>query len=242
MRPIEPIDEIRFAVKTGFLTKAMWHEFFAEGGECWRRRNWNLLSSRGFFKPHTSKRATEVLVLNPKNKLVKETVGDDICRPPYVAQLDHDEIIARSILRLCRAGVVAAFQVETELKRWAPKSHWRQALENRDKFPDALIHFRNGLRVAIELELTLKSRRRYRHILRTYRSYNSCDQIIYIVNSESIFTSITESMDEIRYVDESRPIAFMWLDEWVADPMTARIVFRTKATTIPQMISIPEKV
>lgn len=235
MPMIKPEEEIRFTAKTGFLTKEIWNDFFAEGGERWRRKQWRFLARRGFFCIHPSKRASEVLVLNTKNKDVIAMVGDDISAPPFIAQIDHDELVARALLQFLKANTIANYQLESELKRLYPLVRNRRSRDEKEKYPDALIRLTNGLHIALEMELTLKSRRRYRHILRTYRTRQDADRIIFIVRSVNIFESISQAIQDTYYPIHERPIGFAWLDEWTSDPLKARIDFRSFSTSWREM-------
>jgi len=237
MKPIMPEAEIRFAAKTGFLTKPLWREFFAEGKPRWQRETWRLLLARGFFCQHPSRRAIDVLVPNPRCKDVINLVGGHLAAPPFVAQLDHDEIMARSLLRLSKANALASYQTEAELKKLSPLVRRRYSADENEKFPDALVEMKSSLRLALELELTLKSRRRYLHILRTYRMREDFDKIIFIVRSQNIFESITQAMTDMYYPVLERPIGFAWLEEWASDPLTARIDFKTSSTSWKNLVT-----
>jgi len=238
MPRIKPESEIRFAAKTGFLTKEIWNEFFAEGGERWRRKQWRLLAERGFFRVHPSRRASEVLVLNTKNKDVIAMVGDDISAPPFIAQIDHDELVARTLLQFLKENAIATHQTESELKRLYPLARNRRSGDEKEKYPDALIELKGGLRIALEMELTLKSRKRYRHILRTYRARQDADRIIFIVRSASIFESISQAIQDTYYPILERPIGFAWLDEWTLDPLKARIDFKSFSSSWREMADL----
>ena len=230
-----PEAEIRFAARTGFLSKRIWRKFFAEGGERWQRKNWSLLSSRGFFAAHRSRRARDVLVLNSCNKGVRAVVGDNISSPPFVAQLDHDELVAISLLRLAQSGAISSYQTESELKRYFPVVRNYHISNEREKFPDALVEVMGGPTVALELELTLKTRKRYREILQAYRSRKMTGKIVFIVRSAAIFESIKQGMQDIHYPVHERPVGFAWLDEWEENPVSARIQFKSSSTSIEEI-------
>lgn len=239
MPRLKPEAEIRFAAKTGFLTKEIWNGFFAEGGERWKRKQWRLLVERGCFRFHHSRRASEVLVLNTKNKDVIAMVGDDISAPPFIAQIDHDELVARTLLQFLKANTIANYQTESELKRLYPLARSRRNSDEKEKYPDALIEIKSGLHIALEMELTLKSRKRYRHILRAYRMRQDADRIIFIVRSANIFESISQAVQDTYYPILERPIGFAWLDEWTSDPLKARIDFKSFSTSWREM-NFPE--
>lgn len=236
MRPRNiPESEIAFAGKTGFLSKSIWMEFFAEGQERWRRESWNLLQARGFFLPHRSSRANDILIPNRSNVSVRALIGDDVPLAPYVGQLDHDEILATSLLRLQQSQVIATFQTEAELKKAVVISMQRKNPDEREKYPDAIVQLVGGLNIALELELTLKSRRRYRNILRTYRTRQDTSRIVFIVRSSAIFDSIRQAMLDTSYPALERPIGFVWLEDWKKDPVNAAIDFKSMNTSMIKM-------
>src|SRR5574338_128979 len=101
MRPyIVPEVEIRFAAQTGFLSKQLWNEFFSQGSERWKRKQWSFFRQRELFIPHPSRFAKDILVLQRKSPVVKRIAGDSISSPPFIAQIEHDEIVARILLLL----------------------------------------------------------------------------------------------------------------------------------------------
>lgn len=158
--------------------------------------------------------------------------------PAFVAQLDHDELMARSLLRLSRAKVIAAYRTEGELKRLFPLARNRYSPDQKEKYPDAIIETVSGLSVALELELTLKTRRRYRQALRTYRARSDVSRIVFIVRSAAAFDSITQAMKDTYYPVLERPIGFTWADDWTRDPLSARIDFKSTATSIGEMAGL----
>lgn len=239
MRPrLIPEAEIRFAAKSGFLTKGLWNEFFAEGGDRWRRMQWAFLSERHIFKPHRSSRASNVVVLNPKNTHVQKLVGNEISAAPFVAQLDHDELVARSLLQLSQTKAISDYQTESELRRLFPLIRNRYRPKEREKYPDAIVQVTRGPKVALELELTLKARRRYRQVLRTYRSRKDVGRIVFIVRSAVMFESITQAIKDTYYPLLERPIGFAWLEDWSQNPARARIDFKSTSTSVLEMTGL----
>jgi hypothetical protein len=234
VRPrIVPEEEIRFAAKTGFLRRSFWEEFYGSDSKSWRSRQWRSFVDNKFFLPHPSALAKDVLVPNPRNAFVKRLVGAEISAPPFVAQLEHDSIVARTLLLLSRGKVVQSFTTEAELKRrHQDDRHWFDRSEKL-KFPDAILTIAGGdtsFNVALEVELTVKSQKRYR--IRT---------VVFVINSSGIFKAISKAMKDSRYPDWQKPIGFGRTDEWSVDPVTAPVIFRERTVSMKTMAELLPK-
>ena len=118
MRPRKvPATEIRFAAKAGFLSRSIWQEKFATGLGRWQRRRWRQLQERGYFIQYPYPLRRSFLVLNRKNSVVKSLVGEAISTHPFVAQVEHDEWVAKILLTLARDPKVLGYRLEAEMKR-----------------------------------------------------------------------------------------------------------------------------
>lgn len=223
-----PKNEIVFSAKTGFLTRALWEEFFAPKSRSWRFRRWRNILEMGIFIPHPSKMVRDVFVLNPNNRIVKSIVGEEISCAPFVAQIEHDEAVARILLELIAIDKVEGFITEAEQKRNYESEFETKQTEAKLKFPDALIKIRTRkglMMVALEIECTQKSQKRYRSVLEKYKTRNFVDIVIFIVNSQGMKRSIQRAKIHTEYRDATRPIGFAKLPEWLVDPCEAKIEF-----------------
>lgn len=243
MKRYEPIREIKFAAKSGFLTKDLWNEFFASGSVSWRNKLWASFTNEKIFFPHYAKIASRVLVLNRRNKLVQETVGEEVVSPPFVSQLDHDEKVAKIVLGLAKDGVLTNYRLEPELKRLSSGLKRHYGSEQRDKYPDALIQLSNEKRtkLAIELELTKKDPKRYRNIMDTYSSFQSADLVVFVVRDDRISQTIKQAMRDSYYPDLERPVGFGRLEDWIANPSTAKISFADTVTSLSAIAKTKDK-
>ena len=168
----QPIREIEFMAKSGFITKELWEEFFFNGSRSWKFQLWKNLKDEKVLIEHRSKNGRDIWVLNRRHPLVIKTVGDAISTAPFVAQIAHDELVCRFALETMKQGLGIAYRLEPELKKMAPKTirHYETSL--REKYPDGLIQLNDNdkTRVALELELTRKSPKRYRQMLEDRKS------------------------------------------------------------------------
>lgn len=185
-----PREEIAFAAKYGFLTRDLWLRFFETGGRTSQYVRWNRLTEREFFKAYPAARSDEVLVLNRANAW-KFCLGDPV-NPPPLAQLRHDELAASGAVRLERGRLVSGIQSEAELKR--TEFDWHNALL---KFPDLLVQVADQ-KIAIELELTQKSRDRYRKLVDCYLRRQDLRYIIFVVPNKAIMNALVRAFGDVE--------------------------------------------
>ncbi len=235
MKPYDPSAEIRLAVRCGFLSKELWNEFFAEGKPRWRRHVWSRFVSSGLFKPHYSKRATDVIVPNFDHTLVKRISGGEVTHAPNTAQIDHDEIIVKSFLSLEKQQLIFSAKFEAELKREDLRSLRHFNPSEKTKYPDLVIEVQSHSepkKIAIELELSRKEPKRYRQMMNTYMTSKQFSSIIFITELENVKTSIQKAIRDTYYPDWERPVGFVVLKEWIKDPSEATIYVNDKATKL----------
>ena len=162
MNPYIPNKEIELAARTGFLSKSLWLKYFATGTVAWRNRVWKNFVYRGYFEPHPSRRANDVVVLNAKNLYVKKYAAS-LVQPPPVSVLDHDEIVVETYLRFEKLKSLAYSKFEAEIKKEYFSDKKNILLHQSVKFPDLLISLKGPVerkRIAIEVELSRKEPKR----------------------------------------------------------------------------------
>ena len=101
----------------GFMSRPLWNEFFAVGAERWGRRQLRFMIDRGLLAGHSNPAARDCWVLTPLAKQYLENENTAIVRPAPVAQIHHDECIARWLFRLSKDGIIGKWQGELELKQ-----------------------------------------------------------------------------------------------------------------------------
>lgn len=233
----DPVNEIRFATKAGFITKNIWIRYFANGSDGWKNKLWNSLLLRGHFLKHPSRRANDTLVLNPNDNLVRKLIGYEKSRAPFVSQIDHDEITARIILDLLKDAVITDYRLEPELKRMTPEVHRQFDSKQKTKYPDGLIKLQNEdqTRIAIELELTRKEPKRYRDIIEAYATFKNAELVIFILRDERLALTLKNAMRDKFYPKHVRPIGFGKLSEWQENPAKAPIMFDEHTTSLDEL-------
>lgn len=233
----QPIEEIRFAAKTGFLSRRLWLDFFARGSKSWRNKSWRAMHEYGDFLPHPASRAGDVIVPNRKSLLVQRLVGGAVASPPYISQLDHDEICARIALSLERRGLIRSYLTEADQKRLFFGSFRSYREAQAVKFPDLLLELRSpkgNLQVAVELELSRKSPRRYCEIFRALRDGPRRELVIFLSRSDGVFDALARAMKDVTFPTWERPIGFGLVEEWLANPARARISLSDRETSLEE--------
>jgi hypothetical protein len=235
MKPYNPVIEMKLAARTGFLSKKLWTKYFAVGKTAWQNRVWMNPSMRGYFKPHPSSRAESVIVLDRENYFVEKAFGDEITSPPSVAVLDHDEIMVETFLRIDRLDSLAHAKFEAELKRADLRNKRHFDPSDKTKYPDLLIAFsgpNSQFKIAIELELSRKEPKRYRQMMNAYMSNKDVSLIIFVTDLEIVENGIKAAIRDTYYPEWERPVGFVSLKDWLADPMKAAIRAGEKVTCL----------
>lgn len=238
MRPYDASREIRLAAKSGFLSKRIWREFFGAGGTRWQNLVWKSFLEKELFRKHPSKYATDVLIPNSRNKLVQSLVGEEISSPPYISQMDHDETVMRGLLDLHGRILIDGFRFEQELKRESGVCYVGGGYSGAAKFPDAVVRLaRPGkLKVlALELELSRKTPKRYRQAMDALVALKGVDRVVFVTRSEVITAAIQRAMRDNYYPYWERPIGFAKLADWKENPAVAPISFEGESTSMEQL-------
>jgi hypothetical protein len=243
MRPCKvPAAEIRFAAKAGFLSRSIWEEFFATGLGRWQRRRWRQLQERGYFVRYPYPLRRSFLVLNRKSPVVKSLVGESISTHPFVAQVEHDEYVAKILLTLAGDSKVLGYRFEPEIKReeWDQKQFRRGS--QKTKYPDAVIEIStpSGVeKIALEIETSHKDQKRYCQILSSYAARKDLAKVLFLSRSKLVFEGLKAAMRETYYPDDERPIGFCDLDAWLRNPFKAAIYVTSGVTTLERIVRPP---
>lgn len=221
-----PMREILFAAKTGFLSKPLWHEFFAQRSRAQNARIWKDMVGQGYFRLHPSEMLRNVLVLTPKSLEVLQKQGLVAVTHPHISVFDHDEKVSKIALGLERARVLEQFTTESELKKrffvWMKTTAEGRAT----KFPDLILDL-GGTgqfnRIAIEVEQSLKSFERYKSMMNSYANAKKIQAVIFISDQQAIFNRIGRAMTTVNFPSWERPVGFGLMNEWLKSPDTADI-------------------
>jgi hypothetical protein len=203
---------LEFLAKNGFASvRGLEREFF--GGIAHRNHYRSIvrLSDKGLVERLLGD-GDEILGYKLSRKglrLLKAIAGEKfaIQKPPqqFRTQYDHDELLIgiRSIFEKCPA--VSAFQSEQTVREHLARSYGYSEKEGAGyKVPDAIFELKtpNGeFKVALELELTQKSKLRYRKILKQLALSQDWDTVFFISKDQTISNAIQGTLKDLRVKD-----------------------------------------
>lgn len=233
--PWQPDQEIVFAGRSGFLTKRIWRKHFAgDSHASWINKKWNLMKNQGYFFDHPSSLSEDVLIPNPNSFLVQRLCPGGVFRSPFIAQLRHDETMFDGLLSLQAQGFVRDFVTEGELKK-AESTGFSTAREPL-KLPDLLITTEGGISLAVEIELTQKSKRRYWAMLNAYRMRRDVNAILFVVPNRAVISAILAASRAAMFPQKEVPFGFMSAESWLACDSKRPMTFAEKATTLREVM------
>ncbi len=146
-----------------------------------------------------TKRGREVLqLLFPEQSV-------SFVRRAYKTSFEHDQLLI-DVQRIFQASpVVKEFETESELRRRiepvkSGDSLWKESRA----IPDALFTFETPnqrIKVAVELELTLKSARRYARIFRHHLLSKEWNLVFYIIKDRRLLMPLREKLEKAKRED-----------------------------------------
>lgn len=229
-----PLEEMEFAARVGFLTRTLWREFFGSGTLRWQNMVWRRLKEDGFFRAHAG--MPGLYLPNPQHPLL-DLRAPYIAKPPILSQLVHDELVARSYLLLKRELPNSELKTEAYLKKEAPINNKGLRVEQSKKHPDLVLNLDGDL-TAFEIELSQKSRARYRAILRGYRA-GGFERIIYLIRSKGVMNAIESAAHEVSFPRSEIPLGFGSIADWRLNPLETAIHFDHATEKVSDLI-LPE--
>ena len=215
-RYIIPKREIQFAAKSGFLTKKIWMEFFNSHRRSWANDRWLSFKSRGLFMKHSSPLLRNCLVLNKSSPHIQGLISEGVSSPPPAPQIYHDELVARIVLKLLSYGFVdETYYLEPEIRRIQQDDERDQKERGHIKYPDAVFDLKTGsqlLRVALEVEISIKSQMRYKRIIKSYSTSTKIEKIVIVHYGGRIRSSFEKVISKYGYLYSIKPMFFIGLD------------------------------
>lgn len=217
-----PFQAIRLAAKTGFITKGLWKNYIATGSsKTWMYYSWRFMERRKYFQKHPDVRYQDVLILNTKSlrtrvALQLAEIGRPVS-PPFSKNIRHDEILLSGILQLENQNLLDGWTSEAELKSLKPVYFRTNSDGDLPKYPDAVLRVlcpESFKMVAVELEMTAKSRQRYLQILANYMKMAGVDYVLFVVGNDSIRRTIQNCLKPYLHHKFVQNIGFMNVNSW----------------------------
>ena len=146
-----------------------------------------------------TKRGKEVLRNSPAANLRPAN------RRAYKTQFEHDQYLIDLRRILQESPIVKEFKTEAEVRKQLIDSnakllHW----ENLPHIPDAtfsLVMPGQTMRVALEVELTLKNKKRYAKIFRNHLLARTWEMVIYVVKDANFRDRLMATLNDIKSTD-----------------------------------------
>lgn len=153
--------------------------------------------------------------LTKKGKEILELLSNKqtpiVPRKTYKTEFEHDQLLIDVRRILLKSPLVSDFRTEGEVKKEMLKTQtgvidWK----NLPHIPDATFHLKTTTtvrRIAVELELSRKSRARYRKIFRSHLLSNKWDIVFYIVKDEVLQKHLRQELVETKKTDTRIKVA-----------------------------------
>lgn len=235
------LEALRFAGKTGFLSRVTWDRFFAQGMPRWHRRQLEKLVAKGYLKPHPNPQGHGIFVLTEKAREVLAQHSWSYVRPTPVGQLGHDQIVSNSVLALQSASVLQGWSVERELFRDSSQSYALSKRERVIKYPDALLRvqaFGKPMLMALEYERQRKAASRYQAVLRAYAGMNDLSMILFVCQNVAVRKAIEGGLKHFVQTPLAGRVGFADAEEWIASPLKAAISIRSGTIRLGEVCAV----
>ncbi len=212
VKVLEFIYQNRFA-DVEVIKDAFWPE--RTGRNHYRRLN--LLLQRGYVNSmvgdsgHLVGFQVSRRGLTAIRRLGSKRIGKGHIRPLYKTAFQHDKILIRLRRIFEESPLISHYTPEHELRAALAKKHGRQ--EKRDeryKVPDALFHLKTPtghFKVALELELSIKSKVRYATMMRQLCISDDFSVVFFVASDEALRKVLEDSLAEVRSRDR---LVQMW--------------------------------
>lgn len=221
---------INFAARFGFLTKDIFFEYLCHNSKSQQYQNWKFLIEKGYF--YSSKRQQGLLHLTSKGKKLAQY---QVAPNKSLYTLAHDILVSTLLLELENTALVKESWTEFELVRDPLRTSLILGVTRIDKLPDLVVDL-NGhnktLRIAIEVENTLKSKERYSRIGSSYLNMKNINLVAYCCSSLTIQRAVRNTFSDAIFLKEQKsPISFLTED-------FRKMKFETDAWLLNRKISL----
>lgn len=199
---------INFAARFGFLTKEIFFEHLCFYQTTQQYYHWNRLITGGYF--FKSQKQHNLIYLTLKGKKLA-TVSVAPNKSLYI--LNHDILVAKIFLQLERTGKLLIAWTEFELSKDQYQTCILLGVNRIDKLPDLLVDLQGAnktIRIAIEIENTLKAKDRYLRISQGYLSMKNVNLLMYGCSSLVIENTVARAFSGAEFVRGQKvPITFL---------------------------------
>lgn len=151
----------------------------------------------------------------------------------YRSAKEHDGIMRKLRDIFLQSPIVSNYLTEAKVKSTLAKKHGGQkSREEFYKVPDAIFTLRQShkaLRIAVELEIALKSKKRYLMMMQQLCLSNDFDNVFLIAQSENVLNQLRSHLRDVRennlrvrHHDHEHGFYFVLLSKFLEDGLEAR--------------------
>lgn len=170
-------------------------------------------------------------------------------RKAYANQFNHDKLLGRILRRFSSQPFVAFTETEEDIRvRYRQKVEAFRTGYDEFKIPDGriVLEASSGIQigVAIELELTLKSRRSYESIFSDYQKLSDWQILLYIVDNPASAKRLSEICEEVflergggTALFENAPVFITTVDQVMNAPFDGTWSVRGKAVKLSEIVN-----
>ena len=195
----------------------------------------------GMFTDARSIDELRYLGLSNSGRTLANTLGVTPAPIPSKNTILHDELVTKIALSLSQGGLIRNWVPEIQLKLGRKPNAPRQSTRNYRKYPDLVFDLNvpnKKIRMALEVELTMKSRKRYRTLLYKYSVSEEFHTVVFVTETAAITRAIKEVMSEIKFPESKIPLLFGKRNEVESDPCNAPLVSSNRTWTINSAVQI----
>lgn len=226
------VKAVQFAARWGFLEKEIFFKHICLKGRSQQYVYWKLLTDNGYFEH--SKINQDVLYLKWGKKTKAIVSSKSGAR--FHLYIDHDVLVADSVLELQKNGFISSVYLENELKGDSLLGYELLGGDYLGRYPDALVTSKDQRRTtAIEVEKTLKTYLRLNKILLSYSFYDKVDAILFGVTDVSIAKAIKNVFWNLK-VDFKRDVGIYLTEEFKRNGIKTKIETRKGETSFHQFL------
>lgn len=224
-RPDFPTAAVQLTARSGFITRKLFTTYFVNGRPVRSQlRAWNRLLSSGLFVRHHDPRFHDVFLLNKRKQIAQYGNLNNLVRTPYSGIIRHDETVLHGLLNIQEHGFLESWALEPEFRAQGTGAVRLEHYGQTSKYPDAILQFKapeKSIAVAIEVELSMKDKRRYQRIMNAYSFASDLSLVLFVCGDERIENAVRASARQHFLPPREMEIGYMKNTEWLNDPILA---------------------
>lgn len=231
---------IEFTARFGFITRDIFFKHLCPYKHTQRYRTWRELIDQRWLIPHNSERKSAYLSRKSRLSYAPTAVA---ARSQYF--IEHDAIAAVIALELCRLNIVKRFWTEPEMARSIWDVYSILGSNHADKIPDLVLDLNGScgnLRIALEIERTMKSKQRYDVAALSYLGMKNVDLVIYGCAGKKLSDRIRTAFHGEAFSKSYKAPAVFLLEDFALNGFKADIIYNGQRFAFIEFLSKALKV